>query len=260
LRMKGCGLRQVRVVGKMKCQSKSFVMASLFVLSFFLLLNGCSTLRSWFSSEDENADASQLMSDGLDNMDSGNYKAATEDFQKLKDRYPYSKLAVTAELKMADTLYLTEEYDQARDAYNEFEKLHPKHPEIPYVMYQKAMCQFMQMTTLDREQTHTLKAKEEFERLIARFPNNVYADRARKNLRKCLIFLADHEIYVGNFYFRQGHYGAALGRYTYVIKTYPDLGQYSEALEGISKCRQKLATEASVKQGWKSHWPFSIWK
>ncbi len=244
----------------MRRQSKSFVMTFFFMLGFFLLVNGCSTVSKWFSGEDEDADVGQLMSDGTDYLERGSYKAAIEAFQKVKDRYPYSKLAITAELKMADALYLSEEYDQARDAYDQFEKLHPKHGEIPYVIYQKGMCQFKQMTTTDREQGHTLKAKEEFERLISRYPRDVYADRAKKNLRKCLIYLAEHEVNVGNFYFKQGFYGAALARYTYVIENYPDLGEYSEVLENISKCKQKLAAETSLKEAKKSRWPFSIWR
>jgi outer membrane protein assembly factor BamD len=244
----------------MRRQPKSFVIAFLFMVSFFLLLDGCSTVSKWFSKEEEDVDVNQLMADGMDNLQAGYYKSAIEDFQKVKDRYPYSKFAITAELKVADGLYLSEEYDQARDAYDEFEKLHPKHPEIPYVIYQKGMCQFMQMTTMDREQGHTLKAKEEFERLISRFPQDVYADRARKNLRKCLIYLAEYEIFVGNFYFKRGFYRAALARYTSVVEKYPDLGQYSEALEKISKCKGKLAAETSLKDAKKSRWPFSIWK
>jgi outer membrane protein assembly factor BamD len=258
--MRGYGVRQVREVRKMRHRSGSFVMTFLFMLSFFFLLNGCSTVSKLFSGEEEDVDASQLMSDGKDYLDRGYYKSAIEAFQKVKDRYPYSKFAITAELKMADALYLTEEYDQGLDAYDQFEKLHPKHAEIPYVIYQKGMCQFQQMTTPDREQGHTLKAKEEFERLIRRFPHDIYADRARKNLRRCLIYLAENEIYVGNFYFKKGYYGAALARYTYVVKNYPDLGQYSEVLENISKCKEKLAAEASLKQAKKSSWPFSIWR
>jgi outer membrane protein assembly factor BamD len=244
----------------MRRQSKSLVMPFLFMLGFFFLASGCSTVSKWFSKEDEDVDVGQLMSDGMDNLERGYYKSAMDDFQKVKDRYPYSKLAIAAELKMADSLYQLEEYDQAHDAYDEFEKLHPKHEQIPYVIYQKGMCQFMQMTTTDREQGHTLKAKEEFETLISRFPRDVYADRARKNLRKCLIYLAEHEMNVGNFYLKNGHYSAALARYTYVIENYPDLGQYSEALENISKCREKLAAETSLKEAKKSRWPFSIWK
>ena len=241
-------------------QSKRLVMAFLFMLSFFFLLNGCSTINKWVSGEEEEADVNELMSDGMDNLERGSYKAAIETFQKVKDRYPYSKFAITAELKIADAYYQSEEYDQASAAYDEFEKLHPKHKEIPYVIYQKGMCQFMQMTTTDREQGHTLKAREEFERLISRFPKDVYADRAKKNLRKCLIYLAEYEIYVGNFYFKKGFYQAALARYTYAVENYPDLGQYSEALERISKCKEKLATETGHEQARKSTWPFSIWR
>jgi outer membrane protein assembly factor BamD len=244
----------------MRHQSKRFVIVFLSMLSFFLLLNGCSTVSKWISGEEEEADANELMTEGMDNLDRGYYKSAIEAFQKLTDRYPYSRLAITAELKMADALYLTEEYDQASDAYDEFEKLHPKHKEIPYVIYQKGMCQFKQMTTVDREQGHTVKAKEEFERVISRFPKDIYADRARKNLRKCLIYLAEYEIYVGNFYFKKGLYSAALARYTYALENYPDLGQYSEALEQISKCREKLGTQAGLQEAKKSSWPFSIWR
>ncbi|MGD2127307.1 MAG: outer membrane protein assembly factor BamD, partial [Desulfobacteraceae bacterium] len=75
-----------------------------------------------------------------------------------------------------------------------------------------------------------------------------YANRARRNIRKCLIFLAEYELYVGHFYFKKGKYRAALGRYTYIIEHYPDMGQYHEAIEYISKCKQKLAEEEARKQ------------
>ena len=229
------------------------------VLSFFFLLNGCSLYKSFFGGEEEK-DASELMNDGMENLERGSYTVAIESFQKVKDRYPYSKFALTAELKMADALYMNEEYDQAYEAYDGFEKLHPKHKEIPYVIHQKGMCQFRQVRSKDREQAHTLKAREEFERVISRFPKDEYADRARKNLRQCLIYLAEYEIYVGHFYFKKALYRAALARYTYAIENYPDLGHYHEALEYIAKCKEKLAKENGQEGGKKSHWLFSIWK
>ncbi|MBW1937086.1 MAG: outer membrane protein assembly factor BamD [Deltaproteobacteria bacterium] len=212
------------------------------------LLSGC-TLMHWFLGEEEEKSPQELMRDGVGNLESGRYKAAVEAFQKIKDRYPYSKYAVLAELKMADALYLTKEWDQALEGYREFEKLHPKHKEIPYVIYQEGMCFFRQMRSIDREQTHTLKAKQEFERLIRKFPRDEYANRARRNLRKCYIFLAEYELYVGNFYYKKGKYRAALGRYLYLLKHYPDMGQYSRALEKISKCKEKIAKEEAKKKG-----------
>jgi outer membrane protein assembly factor BamD len=206
-----------------------------------LYLSGCASLEDDKSPE-------EYMEQGTRQMDRGSYQAASESFQNLKDRYPYSKYALIAELKMADGLYLSSEYDLAFDAYDEFEKLHPKDKHIPYVIYQKGMCNFDQMTTVDREQLHTHKAKAEFERLVKRFPTNKYAKRAVPHIRKCFIFLAEHDLYVGHYYYKMGKYNAALGRYTYIIQHYPDMGQYHEALEYIRLCRERLAAAQVVQK------------
>jgi outer membrane protein assembly factor BamD len=231
------------------------------VIMLLVFLNGCSTIDKILGGGvEDDADAGELMIQGNENLSQGRYKDAVDAFQKIKDRFPYSKHAVSAELKMADALYLQEEYDLAYTAYDEFEKLHPKHKDMPYVIYQKGMSNFSQVKSKDREQAHTLKAKEEFERLIKRYPRDDYANKARKNLRECLIYLAEYELFVANFYYKQGRYRAALGRYTYILNNYPDMGQYQDAMEGITRCKEKLAQETAQEEGWRSYWPFSIWK
>ena len=207
-----------------------------------LLLGGCSLYDKYLGGKEEKQ-PSELMSEGMKNFERGNYDEATETFQKLKDRYPYSQYAIMAELKMADGLYEQEEFEQAYVAYDDFEKLHPKNESIPYVIYQKGMSNFRQVTTIDRDQSFTLKAKEEFERLVKRYPRSEYANRARKNIRECLIYLAEYELYVGHYYYKMGKYRTAMNRYTYLIQTYPDMGQYHEALEYIRKCKEKLREE-----------------
>ena len=222
---------------------------ALIALIFISLFGGCAVYDKYFGESDEEKRPDELMEQGLQRMDRGDYQAATESFQAIKDRYPYSKYAVTADLKIADSLYYSYEYVAAAGAYDEFEKLHPKDNNIPYVIYQKGMCHFQQVKSIDRDQSETLKAKEEFERVIKRFPRSDYANNARKNLRQCLIYLAEYELYVGHFYFKMGKYQAALDRYTYLIENYPDMGQYHEALEYISLCKAKLAeAEAEKKQ------------
>jgi outer membrane protein assembly factor BamD len=241
-------------------QRSVMIRTVLAAIMLLFLLSGCSLLGIGGGGEDEEGDAGELMAQGTDDLNSGRYKSAVDAFQKIKDRFPYSKYAVAAELRMADALYLQEEYEPAYAAYDEFEKLHPKHKDIPYVIYQKGMSNFGQVVSKDREQFHTLKAKEEFERLIKRFPRDEYANKARKNLRECLIYLADHELFVANYYYKQGRYRAALGRYTYILNNYPDMGQYQDAMEGITRCKEKLAQETAQEGGWRSYWPFSMWR
>jgi outer membrane protein assembly factor BamD len=244
-------------------QRSALFRAVLVVIMLLFLVSGCSSIKSLFgisTGGEEEGDASELMAQGTEDLNHGRYKDAVDSFQKVKDRFPYSKFAITAELRMADALYMQEEYELAFAAYDEFEKLHPKYKDIPYVIYQKGMCNFGQIASMEREQVHTLKAKDEFERLIKRFPKDEYANKARKKLRECFIYLANHELFVAKFYYGQGKYRAALGRYTYVLNNYPDLGQYQEAIEGIAQCNARMAQETAQQGTWRSYWPFSMWK
>ncbi len=208
--------------------------------TLILILGSCAPL-GWFLGKGEEKPASELMQQALEDLDRGYYKAASEAFQKIKDRYPYSKFAITAELKMADTLFMQSSYDAAYDAYKEFEKLHPKNTGIPYVIYRQGMCHFKQMRSVDRDQTHSMKAKEDFGRLVKRFPTSVYAARARMKIRRCYMDLAQHELYVGRFYFKMKKYRAAAGRFRYAIEHFPDVGQYYEALDYLGRCEERLA-------------------
>ncbi|TET93185.1 MAG: outer membrane protein assembly factor BamD, partial [Desulfobacteraceae bacterium] len=222
--------------------NKSHVIAGWLFAGIFLVfsLGGCAWFDRFFGEDVEKSPA-ELMNDGMENIERGRYSAATEAFQNLKDRYPYSKFAITAELKLADTLYKRELYDEAFDAYDEFERLHPKNSNIPYVIYQKGMCHFSQVSTIDRDQSNTNAAKGQFERLVRKFPTTEYANRARRKIRQCYISLANYELYVGHYYYKMKKYRAAMGRYRYLLENYPDLGQYHEALEYLSKCKDKLA-------------------
>ena len=97
-----------------------------------------------------------------------------------------------------------------------------------------------QVTTIDRDQSHTLKAKEEFERLVKKYPRSEYTEPARAKIRQCYIYLAEYELYVGNFYFKMERYQAAMDRYRYLLEHYPDFGQYHQALENYRICQERL--------------------
>jgi len=220
----------------------------LFAMCF--LLTGCSLWGSIFGeSEEEELPPDQLMSEGMENYERGFYEDANEAFEKIKDRYPYSRFALEAELKLADTLFKRHEYAEAVEAYQDFERLHPKNSHIPYVIYQQGMCHFEQTRGEDRDQAEIMSAREHFERLIKKFPKSIYARRAERKIRECYIILAEHELYVGRFYYQKRKYRAAYARFRYVVEKYPDLGQYHEALEYMAKCKEKIPEEDAEAGG-----------
>jgi len=197
---------------------------------------------SWFgfdkSKQEKTAD--ELINDGMHEFEKGNYKKASESFQKLKEWYPFSKYGSLAELKLADAYFHLEEYENASLAYQEFESLHPRNEAVPYVVYQMGMCHFNQMDTVDRDQSNVRKAIDIFTRLIRQFPEDSYSQKAAERVRECHKSLAGHEFYVGVQYYKGSHYKSALSRFKAVISDYPDVGFHQQALRYIGLCEEAL--------------------
>jgi tetratricopeptide (TPR) repeat protein len=116
---------------------------------------------------------------------SDEYKQAIESFQKLKEWYPFSKYASLAELKIADSYYHLEEYEDAVFAYKNFESLHPKNEAVPYVIFQIGTCYYEQMDTVDRDQSPARKALDTYTRLLRQFPDSDYSVKAAQRIKEC---------------------------------------------------------------------------
>ncbi len=178
----------------------------------------------------------------------GSYKQAREFFTRLKDEYPLHALAILAELGIADSFFTDKQYLEAENAYSEFLNMHPTNENIPYVIYQMGMCHYNVKGKVDRDQTDTIKAQKEFERLIARFPESKFSMAAEKFLRECKQELAEKEFYVGQFYFRQKKYQAALNRFEIVAYNYANIGLDYKIDYYIYETKQKIVEEEKLKK------------
>jgi outer membrane protein assembly factor BamD len=210
------------------------------ILVSLLLMTGC----AWFQRV-EDKPAQELALDGMEALKEGNYKTALEEFQKLKDWYPFSKYAILAELKIGDAHYHLGEYDEAVAAYENFENLHPRNEAVPYVVYQIGRCYFDRIDTVDRDQANARSALETFRRLRKQYPESSYTKRSAEHIDKCLKSMAGHDLYVGLYYLKKDRYKAALHRFLSVVKEYPDVGVHHEALQFIAVAERKLQEEAA---------------
>jgi len=189
-----------------------------------------------------------LYARGASEFQDGYYKKAREYFTRLKDEHPLHSLAILAELGIADSFFTDKQYMEAENAYNEFLNMHPNNENIPYVLYQLGMCHYNLKGTIDRDQTETIKARIEFERLITRFPDSKFSVAAGKLLRECKQEIAEQEFYVGRFYFKQKKYQAALGRFENIARNYANIGLDYKIEYYINETKRKLAEEEKVKK------------
>src|SRR6185295_2677769 len=71
--------------------------------------------------------ARQNYETGMQKLDDEDWAEAAKYFTFVKARFPYSKYAVLAELRIADTLFGAGAYLEAIDGYKLFIKFHPTH-------------------------------------------------------------------------------------------------------------------------------------
>lgn len=203
---------------------------SLLCLVLFMgvtMLSGCGIIDSYFLSPPENT-ARELAEAGTDAMQEKNYGKAVEYFTMLKDRYPFSPYTTQAELALADAYFHDEQYMAAEDSYKEFEALHPRHEAIPYVLFQIGRANYMQFKSIDRPQTQVEEGLQYFLRLQETYPGTQYAEKAGEFVIKSRTRLAEHELYVADFYWRRDSFGPAWNRYKYVAEEFPDLPEIQE--------------------------------
>lgn len=182
-----------------------------------------------------------LYKQGLAQFNKRQYLDALKKFEELKSSFPDSPpYTLLAELKIADSHFFKKDYVEAIAAYEEFKKIHPTHEEIPYVQFQIGMSHFNQMLSLDRDQTSAKKALSSFEYLIANYPPSLFSEKTREKVAACKKRLADHEFYIGDFYYRKEKFQAAASRFEELLEKFPKIAGEDKTLFLLGKSYLEL--------------------
>ena len=92
---------------------KRIITLLLFVLSLTIIFTGCASL------DQEEKPVEEFVEEGMKEFNGGDYVGAIVVFEELKDWYPFSKYAILAELKIADSYFHGEKYEDAIFAYED---------------------------------------------------------------------------------------------------------------------------------------------
>ncbi|OGP72894.1 MAG: lipopolysaccharide transport periplasmic protein LptA [Deltaproteobacteria bacterium RBG_16_49_23] len=205
----------------------------------FSLLSGCAGKGK--DVKTIKGDPEVLYRQGLERFNKRDYSEALKIFEQIKSNFPDSPpYTLWAELKVGDCHYFQKDYVEAIVAYEEFKKTRPTHEDIPYVYYQIGMSYFQQLRTPDRDQTSTKKALSNFEYLVANTPPNIFTEKAPEKIGICKKHLADHEFYIGNFYYKKGKYQAAASRLEGLLEKFPKRAEEDKTLFLLGKSYLEL--------------------
>jgi len=158
------------------------------------------------------------------------YEDARKAYQEIQEKAPDRSYDADIMLRIADTYYGEEKYSEALVEYQAFLNFHPVHRDASYAQYQIGMCNYQELTTIDRDPAVTRAALQEFQNLLVKYPGSPYDEEAKKYIAICKVRLAEYELYVGKFYHKKGSYQAAVGRLEKLLRDYPGYPAEKDAL------------------------------
>ena len=189
-----------------------------------LLVGGCSGRQTVRRSADEWFDMGQTQ------LARKKYDKAEKSFGKLLEQYPQDRRRPETLLGLAEALYLEQRYEEAKFQYRRFLELYPAHAEAAKAQFYIAMSAFKRLKTIDRDQSITQEALQEFQRLVQAYPRSTFVEEANRKIEACREHLAAYELYVARFYYKKGAYPAAISRFGRLWQTYPEVKFADEVL------------------------------
>ena len=196
--------------------------------------------KSGPTSVDYSVSAQKNYERGMKMLGEKEWVAAAKYFAFIKSRFPYSKYAVLAELRLADAEFGAEQYIEAIDSYRLFIKFHPTHEMVAngYASFKIGEAYYKQLPgdfwmfppSFEKDQSSTEDAANELKSFLDKYPASPYLAKAKEILVKVGKRLADHEWYVARYYWDRGKPMGTVLRLRRLLEHYRGVGYDEEAL------------------------------
>ena len=214
---------------------RNLSLLSIFILS--IMISSCSSNEEI---PDERLLEKELYDQAQLRLKNGNFSTAIRSLEALESRFPFGRYAEQAQAELIYAYYMNAQFEASQSAAERFINLHPRHTHSGYAYYMKGLASFTDDSGLfsryfqsDLAKREVVMAQQSFDELsdfIARYPDSKYVPHAKQRMIYLRNLLAQHEVYVADFYMKRGAYLAAIGRAKYVIEHLPNTPQTPYAL------------------------------
>lgn len=202
--------------------------------------SGCGGKAAGTGSVEYSVSAQKNYDRGVKELENKDWIAAAKYFGFIKTRFPYSKYAVLAELRIADAQFGAEQYLEAIDSYRLFIKFHPTHEMVAngYASFKIGEGYYKQLSgdfwmfppSFEKDQSSTEDAINELKGFLDKYPESPYRDKAKEIIAQVGKKLADHEWYVARYYWDRGKPMGTVIRLRRLLERYRGVGYDEDAL------------------------------
>ena len=185
----------------------------------------CLTLITLFlfacNAKKENLDAKFHYNEALRNIKSTNYYSAKSELETIEKDFPYSDLAVKAEVLNIFLTFLNKDYEDTINLTDKFIKLRPANNLSDYVYFLKANSYLKMMVDYRKDQSYSLESKNNFLKLIARYPDSKYVIYAAKKINLIDENIALYYLELGKTLRKDSNIIGAIDNLNFLNKNYP---------------------------------------
>lgn len=205
------------------------------VALLLLLSTGCSEKLS----RQTGLTDADLLARGQKQAEQKKFKAASESFQVLLERFPTSPLAPRAQFGLASSRMANKDEIEAEVAFDDFLRLYPADPKIPDALFLKGTLLSRQALPPGRDQGKTLEGIKAYTLFLEREPGTPRAQEASGKIRELRNRLALHEAAVVNHFLSRKQHDSAEARARRAVAAYPDVPATPTLLSLLAQALEK---------------------
>ncbi len=231
-----------------------------FLALLLVLATACGGAKTGGAAVEYSVSAQKNYEKGEKMLEGKDWIAASKYFAFIKSRFPYSKYAVLAELRLADAEFGAEQYLESIDSYRLFAKFHPTNEMVQngYATFRIGEAYYKQLPTdfwlfppsFEKDESSTEDAANELKSFLDKFPESPYRDKAKEILVHVGKRLADHEWYVARYYWDRGKPMGTVLRLRRLLERYRGVGYDEEALFLLGRAYVAVAMPDRARGAW----------
>jgi outer membrane protein assembly factor BamD len=175
--------------------------------------------------------AQELYDEANQQLEKNQHTKALDNFTMLRNYFRDDPLSIDAELGIAEVYKDRGDYDLARFAFDDFRKLHPRHPKLDYVEYQIGLMQYQKASKYSgRDQSWTQSALTIWNNYENIYPNSSFTEDVLEIRTTAMSRLAKREFQIATFYKKRKAWESVRRRSEFLVRNYPEAGYKEQAL------------------------------
>jgi len=220
----------------------------IFIIILFFVSFGCSNTEEETNTLNKTDTPKNLYELAMIELNNESYENALILFEDVNFKFPLSNEAVQSQIMIAFIEYIKMNYTESIFKFSRIINKYPSHKDIDYVYYMRALCYFEQIENEHLDGKNNIKALDNFNQVINRFPNSKYAQDSEQKIILVNENIAAKHMDIAFFYLKQKKYIASMNRYKKVVEKYSKSKFTPEALHRLVEIYYTLGMKEDAEK------------